>query len=293
MKIVEYNKALDIIVEFQDKYKAKVHTNYAAFLKGNVKNPYMRLGEENINNQGCLMKIIEYIDCMNVKVEFQDEYSYISNVRYDSFLKGKVKNPYHKSVCGVGMLGDKYPSGMNGVHTKEYKAWRTMLTRCFDKKYKDANPAYKNVTCCEDWYLFDNFYEWLHSQDNFKKWYDGYRWNIDKDIIVKHNKIYSPETCLLVPENVNMLFTKCDNARGDFPIGVFKDGDGFCAMCSNQITKTHDRLGHYKTQEEAFLAYKSYKESLIKQVAEREYKSGNITETCYNAMMNYEVEITD
>ena len=40
MKIIEYNKPNDILIEFQDKYKAMVHTNYQAFLKGEVKNPY-------------------------------------------------------------------------------------------------------------------------------------------------------------------------------------------------------------------------------------------------------------
>ena len=41
MKIVEFNNRYDIVVEFQDKYKGRVHTNYQAFLCGQVKNPYL------------------------------------------------------------------------------------------------------------------------------------------------------------------------------------------------------------------------------------------------------------
>lgn len=35
------------------------------------------------------------------------------------------------------------------------------------------------------------------------------------------------------------------------------------------------------------------KEKTIKQIANKEFTSGNITKECYNAMLKYEVEITD
>lgn len=44
---------------------------------------------------------------------------------------------------------------------------------------------------------------------------------------------------------------------------------------------------------EAFEAYKIYKELIIKQVAKEEFDIGNITKKCYDAMIHYEVEITD
>ena len=34
MKIIEYNDSKNIIIEFQDEYKAKVHTSYRWFLLG-------------------------------------------------------------------------------------------------------------------------------------------------------------------------------------------------------------------------------------------------------------------
>ena len=115
-----------------------------------------------------------------------------------------------------------------------------------------------------------------------------------KDIIVKGNKIYSPDVCCLIPQNVNCLFLKREAERGDYPIGVrYRDGYGFLASCHNPFTNKKEEIGYYSTPEKAFVAYKDYKENLIKQVAQIEYDANNITEQCYQAMMNYEVEIDD
>ena len=71
MKCVEYTDSHNIVVEFQDEYKAKINTTYYCFLNGQVKNPYYRLGEAKLNNQGCSMKIVEYSSANNIVVEFK------------------------------------------------------------------------------------------------------------------------------------------------------------------------------------------------------------------------------
>lgn len=258
-----------------------------------------RLGEERLNNQGCLMKIVEYINFDDITVEFQDEYRAKIRTRYGEFINGNIKNPYHKSVCGVGMVGEKYPIWTNNKKvSKEYNIWSHMLKRCFDIKTKEKNPSYKDATCCDEWLLYDNFYEWLHSQSNFDKWLNGEHWCLDKDILIKGNKIYSPKACCLVPNNVNVLFTKTDKNRGDLPIGVHKWKNKYRACVSkfnkDKSKKESKHLGYYSTPENAFyFGYKPEKEAIIKQIAQEEYDKGNITKQCYDAMMSYEVEITD
>lgn len=252
-----------------------------------------RVGEEKLNNQGCLMRIIKYYNTNHIVVEFQDNYKYKSHTKYDYFLKGCIKNPYCPNVYDVGIIGYKYPSKINGKSTKEYNTWNGMIRRCFNEDYKKRNPVYKNTTCCSEWLLYENFYEWLYSQKNFEKWIRGNQWALDKDILIKGNKVYSPQTCSLVPQNVNTLFVKSNIIRGDLPIGVFARGNRYGATCHNPFTNKQTFLGYYDTVEKAFLAYKKYKESLIKQVAQEEFNKGNITEKCYQAMMNYTVEITD
>lgn len=252
-----------------------------------------RLGEEKYNKQGCLMKIVEYNDSHNILVEFQDIYKAKVRTRYAHFISGSIRNPYFADVFGMGILGDKYPSWNNGKVTREYATWKRILQRCFDDNYQMVQPTYKESTICEEWLLFDNFYEWLHSQLNFDKWLYGNRWALDKDILVKGNKVYSPDTCCLVPQSVNSLFTKCDTARGETLIGVHKQRGRFLALCHNPFANEQEYLGSYETQEQAFNTYKQRKEEIIRQVAKEEYNNGNITKECYEAMMNYKVEITD
>lgn len=96
-----------------------------------------------------------------------------------------------------------------------------------------------------------------------------------------------------MPNNVNKLFTKSDSARGDLPIGVRMCGNKFQARCMNPFMKQLEHLGTYDTIDKAFYAYKKYKEEIIKLVAVDEFNKGNIIKDCYNAMMNYKVEITD
>lgn len=252
-----------------------------------------RIGESKYNNQGCLMKIVEDNSGSDIVVEFQDEYKHRKHTQYCNFKSGSIKNPYYPSVYGIGITGNKYPRSINCKITREYDTWIHILQRSYDDKCKERQPSYNAVSCCEEWLNYEAFYEWLHNQSNFDKWYSGKRWAVDKDILSKGNKIYSPENCCLIPQNVNCLFLKREAQRGDYPIGVSCRSDGFIASCHNPFTNRREELGSYSTPTMAFQAYKAYKENLIKQVARLEYEVGNITEQCYQAMMNYIVEIDD
>lgn len=257
----------------------------------NEKNKY--LYEERYNNQGYLMKIVEYNNASDIVIEFQDEYKFRINTIYTNFKRGCIKNPYANSVYGIGIIGAKYQGSFNGIRTKEHTMWRNMIRRCFKESTKTKQPAYKDAICCNEWVLYENFYEWLRSQENFDKWRDGNRWALDKDILIKNNKLYSPKTCCLVPQSVNCLLLKRDALRGDLPLGVKSVGDKFHASCGNPFTRKQEFLGSYETIEEAFYKYKYQREFYIKQVAEIEYNAGNITKPCYEALMNYSIEIND
>lgn len=300
MTVIEYKSCNNVFVKFDDEENTIVKCGWREFDKGCVENPYefkKRLGRINVNNQGSIMKVIKYKSATNVDVEFQDKFNYkVCGTTWQCFENGEIKNPYHPEVCNVGITGAKYSIWENNGHTKEYELWHSMIKRCFDEKTKEKNPTYKNVTCCNEWLLFENFYEWLHKQENFEKWFTSNGdWGLDKDILIKGNKIYSPKTCCLVPRNVNLLFTNRANYRGKYPIGVCLDkrNGEYMARCCNPFTGKYVTIGRYSTPEKAFLAYKKYKENIIRQVAQIEYSNENITEQCYNAMLNYIIEITD
>lgn len=114
-------------------------------------------------------------------------------------------------------------------------------------------------------------------------------WHIDKDIIQKGNKIYSPETCCFVPQEINNIFTKRQEYRGNYSIGVNRRKNKYASSINKN--GQHFWLGTFETLEDAFGAYKIAKESYIKEVANEWV--GQIDEKCYKALINYKIEITD
>ena len=246
-----------------------------------------RTGEFGVSSQGEKMTIVRYGNKNDIDVQFDDG-TIVVHKRYGNFKRGNIKNPMTPILYGVGYFGiGKFKSrDENGKQTKCYKAWESMLQRCYEPKYQAKYQTYKNCTVCKEWHNYQEFAKW----DN-ENYYEvgNEQMALDKDILCKGNKVYSPETCVFVPQFINKLFIKRDNVRGEYPIGVHKHRDKFKA----QLNKGNERmyLGTYNTPEEAFLVYKQAKEQYIKEVA-NEYKL-LIPYELYEAMMNYEVEITD
>lgn len=116
---------------------------------------------------------------------------------------------------------------------------------------------------------------------------------LDKDILIKGNRIYGPDTCIFVPNRINALFTKSNSSRGLYPIGVSIHQGHYKAHMSKIINgkKQMKYYGKYDTPEQAFECYKQIKEEYIKEVAE-EY-CGLIPDTLYFALCAYEVNIDD
>ena len=172
--------------------------------------------------------------------------------------------------------------------------WNRLKDRIFnfDKREKDRN--YENCSICEEWLEYSNFKKWF--DENYYE-IEGQRMCLDKDILHKGNKIYNPENCIFVPNNINLLFTKRQKNRGGLPIGVCfnKQANKFQANCRIFSTETEKSLkktlGLFNTSEEAFLKYKEAKEQNIKVMAD--YYKDAIPQKLYDAMYNYVVEITD
>ena len=247
-----------------------------------------RTGEIGYNNNGEKMTIVRYGYRMDIDVQFDDG-TIVEHRQYSSFLKGQIKNPFSPSVHGVGFMGigDYKSQDENGKETKCHATWKSIHQRCYSSKLHEKYPTYKGCTVCKEWNNYQEFAKW----DN-ENYYEvgNERMNLDKDILKKGNKVYSPETCIYVPQSINSLFTKCDKVRGELPIGVTKNRNKFQATLRKGTGK-QICLGIYQTAEEAFFAYKKAKEAYIKEVAE-EYKD-KIPQKLYEALMNYEVEIDD
>jgi hypothetical protein len=187
---------------------------------------------------------------------------------------------YSRWVCSKVIDGKQ-------VWTVSGIKWIEMSKRCNPNALvHNKDGAYKY---CENKFTdFNSFCDWHQQQIGYDM-----SWQLDKDILIRDNKIYSPETCVLLPQELNKLLIRSDKARGQYPIGVFlKNPDSmnpFAAQLSVRNKRKH--LGMFKTPEDAFLAYKISKENLIKEMAE-DWK-GTIDNRVYKILMNYEVKITD
>lgn len=250
-----------------------------------------RLGETGTMKCGEIAFIVEYTNNKNITVKFEKTGELVKTT-YQKFKNGEIKSRFTPSVFGVGYLGNEKAVDENGKHTKSYSVWNSMLMRCYYDKYQKNRPTYKDCCVCEEWLNYSNFKEWYD-----KNYYeiDGERMDLDKDILVKGNKTYSPNTCLFVPKNINTLFIKSNKSRGKYPIGVCKanNSNKYIAQCNIFYNgKTQQKyLGLYNTIDDAFNAYKQFKEANIKQMAD--YYKEKIPDKLYKAMYDYKVEITD
>lgn len=247
-----------------------------------------RIGATNVNKYGSTMIVESYTSALDISVRFL-EYGNLEHTSWRNFFDGKVKNPYDKILYNVGFTGvGLYLPTENKKNTPQYQKWVNMLERCYNKKSIKRRPAYNGVTVCEEWHNFQNFAAWY--DENYYE-VEGEIMCLDKDILIKGNKVYSPETCVFVPHSINLLFGTNKSKRGQLPIGVSLDGrsNKYRVQCYNQ----GDRMSvHcFNSPEDAFNYYKIYKENVIKQTA-KEYRS-KIPDSLYQALINYIIEITD
>ena len=232
-------------------------------------------------------KILKYNDSRNVEIQFINT-GFETTVQLGDIRSGKVKDPYVPSVFGVGVAGTKYPNRVNGRKTKEYVLWCHMFERCYSDAYKKKYPTYEVCKVSDNFKSYEYFYEWCHKQVGF----NNGGWHLDKDLLIKGNKVYSEDTCVFLPSEINSLLTKREALRGEHLIGVSwcKKANAFKASVNKNKGK-QEHLGYFNTEIEAFKAYKTAKEAFVKEQAD-EWK-GKIDDRAYEALMNYTVEITD
>lgn len=170
--------------------------------------------------------------------------------------------------------------------------WTNFTQRCKEGgSLQKAVPAYKgSVNGFKD---FQEFAEWCQGQIGYNnKDSRGHYWQLDKDILVKNNKVYSPDTCVFIPKSLNCLLERRANDRGEYPIGVVASGRGcFAARVSRGILGLKPDSTYHKNPIDAFYSYKRMKEKYIKEVAD--FYRDRVDPRVYEALYKYEVDIDD
>lgn len=143
-----------------------------------------------------------------------------------------------------------------------YQAWRGMLQRCYSAKFQEKHPTYKGCSVSEEWLVFSKFKAWMEKQD-----WEGNQ--LDKDLLVDGNKVYSESTCVFVNQAINSFTTDSGAIRGEWMIGVnwHKRDEKFVAKCSNPFTKKQEHLGYFTCEQEAHSAWLKRKLELAHELA--------------------------
>lgn len=156
----------------------------------------------------------------------------------------------------------KHKVGDNSTDTPAYVAWIHMLMRCYCPKYQAKHTSYIGCSVDESWHDFQDFADWFYDHP-----YSDMDYHLDKDLLYPGNKVYGPDTCCLVPRELNNLLVDNRSRRGKYPQGVSL-GKGlvrFRAKIGINGRSTH--LGYFDTVSEAYQAYKAAKERYVKSKA--------------------------
>lgn len=135
-----------------------------------------------------------------------------------------------------------------------YQAWIHMIHRCYGESAKKY-PTYSGVQVSEHWHNFMGFRAW---------WVTAYvpGWCLDKDLL-GDGSIYSPSTCIYVPQDINKLLNTKGRFRGEQPLGVTFYRGKYRAAVSNPVSGLHEFLGDYNTPEEAHNVWCAAKHEIV------------------------------
>lgn len=190
-----------------------------------------------------------------------------------------------KLVYGAGINDISESTCVNGNDLPYVVKWRGMLSRCYSTLYQKRQPTYIGCTVCDEWLLLSNFKKWYD-----ENYIDGFQ--LDKDILVVGNKIYSPDTCRFVPVYLNMLLTNNRIDKRKFPTGVseIKPSTGNSKINSTYMAQCWDGQGKhirktFKTIEAAQEWYRVTKTRVVKEQAQRAFLENAIKSDVYLALV--------
>ena len=255
-----------------------------------------RLGEEEYNKFGSKMIITKYNGALDMDIYFPKYDWTFKHGTYQSFKKGNIKCPYEPRIYGVGFIGE----GKYNVKNNEkcYRMWHGMLNRCYNPYWCDEHAAYRDVIVTKEWYNFQVFAEWF-----YEHYYEVENeiMELDKDTLSGSSKIYSPETCLILPHRLNVVLIG-EQIRNKIPEtnwlihvsqGIVFNVHKRKFRCLKQMDYgvNSNYKGNYDTYEEAFNIYRSQKEQYVKSLV-KTYEN-KIPNYIYNKLIDYKIEDYD
>lgn len=253
-----------------------------------MRNEYL-IGKMFPTKHGGTCTITSVKNRKNLTVRFYNGYETVCT--YGNLLTGLVKNPYHPTVYGIGYLGEgNFLAKMGKSIHPYYDAWRGAFRRCYSEKEALKYARYKDCEVDEQWFNYQEFCKWTDRQ----VFHPGYK--LDKDLLYPGNKIYGPDTCVYLPNELNCIISSARHRDSNLPVGVsrvvnpaarVKIWTASMSMQGKGGTRKSVNLGYFSSVEEASAAYISEKERYVKQRAE--YWKDRISIKAYEALYNWTV----
>lgn len=194
-------------------------------------------------------EVIAYNGVMSVTLKFL-ETGYETSTQSGHILRGNVRDRLKPIFYGRGFMGEGPHKGSS--KSKAYTTWMGMFNRC----YGGVNIPYLGCEVDPQWYNFQEFAEWCSWQLGYDEW----SWPLEKDIIVKNNRVYGPEFCAFVPREINSSVVNTKNVRGWTET---KGGGKFMAHCGGKY------LGTFPTKDIAYQEYITEKKAQMSALCEK------------------------
>lgn len=247
-----------------------------------MKKDKVLVGQVRNTNEGGSFTVVEVISAKEIYIVHNDRHKHKARVRADQVMSGNIRNPFYPTLYGVGYMGvGKHKSKIKGANVLHYSVWTGAMCRCYCPVRLSKRPSYEGCTLSDDFLCYQNFAEWYTTHESY-----GLGYELDKDLLVKGNRIYSAETCTMIPREIN-LAVKTDRVKvSNLPVGVFKTKSGSYTAGTRSKGKNF-HIGTFKTPEEASAAYVKAKESYVKELA-LEWKD-KIEPKAFEALMNWTV----
>lgn len=284
VEIVEYRNAKQVVIEFSDGVTSVVMASNLR--RGSFFHPNKfssLVGKRFKNKQGDWATIIEYVNASKIVIEFDGYPDKLKITNSSALRSGSFKNNYKPTICGMGYIGDGWASiSKRSAESLVYDVWVNMLSRCYDDYTQSQQPAYIGCSVDERWHSLEVFAHWYLNHP-----FRGEGFHLDKDLLVKGNRVYSEEVCTLIPPEVNAALSIKPSPKSGLPIGVNKIDNGYVArLCTGE---TREYLGYYKTPEEAHEVYVKAKEDYIRRLAEK--WKGQIEGKAYQALREWKFNV--
>ena len=164
-----------------------------------------------------------------------------------------------KLVYGIGVNDADYAVSTKIAGRQRlcpfYQTWRNMLCRCYCPSRLEKRPSYGGCEVAKEWHLFSHFRNWMEKQP-----WEG--WHLDKDFLTT-SRVYSPTSCLFIPQWLNSFFWRDTNRNNSRPPGFTVDAGRYYKARLGAAGK-HINIGCFATPEAAHAAYVAAKTDYVR-----------------------------